>query len=107
MAFAFIENLSGQHDGPLSGACIRPCSGAPFALPIGVHGFAITSAGSKLDGSPNPHGIDHLTAIARTSIFVKALDHVNVRTRDVQGTVKFFFRGAGAESRGSTGHERE
>ncbi len=31
-----------------------------------------------------------MTAIARTSIFVKALDHVNVRTRDVQGTVKFF-----------------
>jgi catechol 2,3-dioxygenase-like lactoylglutathione lyase family enzyme len=31
-----------------------------------------------------------LTATASTSIFVKALDHVNVRTRDVQGTVRFF-----------------
>jgi catechol 2,3-dioxygenase-like lactoylglutathione lyase family enzyme len=31
-----------------------------------------------------------LAATALTSIFVKALDHVNVRTRDVQGTVRFF-----------------
>jgi catechol 2,3-dioxygenase-like lactoylglutathione lyase family enzyme len=31
-----------------------------------------------------------LIAAAPTTIFVKALDHVNVRTHDVQGTVSFF-----------------